>query len=40
MGDFALRKHQTYGTVLIDLERCQSVVILPDRTADTLAQSP
>jgi transposase len=38
VDDFAMRKRQTYGTVLIDLERRQAVTLLPDRTAETLAQ--
>ena len=38
VADFALRKRQTYGTILVDLERRQPVALLSDRTADTLAQ--
>ena len=38
VDDFALRKRQTYGTILVDLERRQPVALLPERTADTVAQ--
>jgi len=35
---FALRKAQTSGTVLIELERQRPVALLPDRTYEPLAQ--
>jgi len=38
VDDFALRKRSTYGTILVDLERGQPVALLPDRTAETVAQ--
>src|SRR5262249_19043545 len=36
--DFALRKRHTYGTILVDLERRQPVALLPERTAEPVAQ--
>src|SRR5262245_40536840 len=38
IDDWALRKRQTYGTILVDLERRQPVTLLPDRAAETVAQ--
>jgi transposase len=37
VDDFAFRKRQTYGTLLVDLERHQPIDMLADRSADTLA---
>ena len=37
VDDWAFRKRQRYGTVLVDLERGQPVDLLPDRRPETLA---
>jgi len=37
IDDFAFRKRQTYGTVLIDLERRKPITLLANREAETLA---
>jgi len=38
VDDWAMRKGQTYGTILVDLEQGWIVDVLPDRTAESLAQ--
>ena len=38
VDDWAYRKRQTYGTILIDLERSRTVALLHDREAGTLTQ--
>lgn len=38
IDDFAFRKGNTYGTILIDLEKHIPIDILPDRTSGTLAE--
>ncbi len=37
VDDWAMRKGHTYGTIVVDLERRRVVDLLPDRTAETLA---
>ena len=37
VDDWSLRKGQTYGTILVDLERRRVIDLLPDRSADALA---
>ena len=36
--DWAVRKGQTYGSIVIDLERSIVIDLLPDRSAETFAQ--
>ena len=38
VDDWAKQRGRVYGTILVDLERRQAVDLLPDRTAETLAQ--
>jgi len=38
VDDWAWKKRQTYGTILVDLEQHEVVDLLPDRSADSLAK--
>ena len=37
VDDWAIKKGQTYGTIIVDLEKQQPIDLLPERSAETLA---
>ena len=38
VDDFAFKKGNSYGTILVDLERRKVVDLLPERSAESLAR--
>jgi len=38
VDDWAIKKGQNYGTILVDLERRRTIELLPDRTQETLSE--
>jgi transposase len=40
VDDWAKQKGRRYGTILVDLERCQTIDLLEERTAQSLVTWP